>query len=276
MIDIHSHILPEMDDGPETIEEAIEIARLAAADGTKTIFATPHMAETNEFATATCVSESVKELQKAIDAQGITLNVAPGVEVYPSDDVLRAVDAGLPVKLASSNYLLLDCPLNIIPMGFEQLVFSLQTRGITPILAHPERSVVIQEKPQILEPLVSRGMLVQCNASSILGIHGRQAEETMMLFLQHKWVHFVASDAHSAGRRRPRLSEAVDTLLNLVGSEMTQELAWHNGQRILNGEKVPSQPLAYSPKTRRNWLHKLIASRRGKYSENKLESNVCS
>lgn len=252
-IDIHSHILPGFDDGARTMGEAVEMARIALAAGTGLMFATPHIASPGELVTSEQIAERVAELQSALDSEGISLRVVPGAEVFLSAEILPAIDRRLPITLGPSRkYVLLDTPRSAMPLGLEQLIFDLQTRGVTPILAHPERSAQIQQDPELLESLVQRGALVQINGASLMGRHGSKAAEAALIYLRHRWVHFVASDAHSVVHRRPSLSSAEVFLGDEFGQDRVIELFNANAVRVLNGEDVPTNPAVYAPRNTGN------------------------
>ncbi|MDO8587044.1 MAG: CpsB/CapC family capsule biosynthesis tyrosine phosphatase [Armatimonadota bacterium] len=254
-IDIHNHILPGFDDGPETMDEAVLMARLAAADGVGAMFATPHIGTHNDLSVAAEIPERVAALQAAIDTDDIPIRIFPGAEVYPSANVTRAVDCAVPLTLGGSGrYLLLDTPMMTLPVDISRLVFDLQTRNITPILAHPERSLAVQRRPGILEELTLRGALIQVNAASILGYNGRAARIAVFKLLRQRWVHFMASDAHSARRRRPALSAGAAAVKNEFGPEKVSELTKGNGSRVITGDPVPSDALAYRPGGVVAWL----------------------
>lgn len=253
MIDIHSHILPEIDDGPATMADALLMAELAVAGGNSVLFATPHLSARQDLQKASCLAGYIARLQDALAAAGIPLRLLPGMEVYPDEFVVEAAAAGYPITLGhGSKYLLLETPPTRLPLGFEHLVYELELQGITAILAHPERSAAVQDNPQVLEPLVQRGVLLQINAGSLLGRHGPRAEETTHRLLERHWVQFVASDAHSPRRRRPGLAPVMHRLTDLVGSEMAAALVKHNGQCIIDGRSIDSTPLAYQA-ARKGW-----------------------
>lgn len=237
---------------------------MAADGGTEVLFATPHIESVGRRDCATQIAGRVVFLQSELDGRGVSLRLVAGAEVYPSDDVLCALDSGSPLTLGpDGRYILLDLPLTAIPLGFEHLIFGLQTRGLTPILAHPERSQPVQMEPRIIEPLVERGVLLQINAASLLGGHGPCVEAAAAVLLEHNWVHFVASDAHSTRHRRPRLAEAARMLVDLIGEDKTRELTEENGRLVLEGGVVSTNPLAYSPKRAgRGWLRTLIGGGR--------------
>jgi len=253
MIDIHSHILPEIDDGPATLADALLMAELAVAGGNSAIFATPHLATRQDLEKAPCLTGHIARLQDALADAGIPLRLLPGMEVYPDEFVVEAAAAGYPITLGhGGKYLLLETPPIRFPLGFEHLIYGLELQGITVILAHPERSAAVQDTPQVLEPFVQRGVLLQINAGSLLGRQGPRAEETARRLLALHWVQFVASDAHSPRRRRPGLAPVMRRLTDLVGQDMAAALVKRNGQCIIDGRSIDSAPLAYQA-ARKGW-----------------------
>ncbi len=255
MIDIHSHILPGVDDGAADLDESLAMARLAVARGTTVLFATPHVFTRGELARAAEIAVRVSDLQQALDRAAIPLRLATGAEVYPMDGIVPALEGGAPLTLAGSRYLLLDSPLRAIPLNLGQLIFDLQTLGITPILAHPERVLPVQQDPQVLESLLQRGLLLQVNAGSVQGRFGETAARTALLLLRLHWVHFLASDAHASTTRRPGISAAMRMLIPHIGEQEAIDLVEKNGKCIIENTVVPTHPLAYTPAYRESrWL----------------------
>ncbi len=256
MIDIHAHILPGVDDGPEFVEESLEMARLAVARGTTTLFATPHILNEPDLARAWEVAGWVTGLQTLLTAHGIPLTLQPGAEVFPMGSLLSALDDGLPLTLGhGGRYLLLDSSFVMLPPGLEHLVYQLQMRGIIPILAHPERVAPVQEAPGVLERLVHRGLLLQVTAASVTGQFGPQAAQTARTLVRLRWAQFLASDAHSPRTRRPGMQAAWRQIAAWDGEETATRLAQANPRRLLAGEAIPHDPLPYLPEPkRRGWL----------------------
>jgi len=254
MIDIHSHILPGLDDGAQNMGEAVEMARIAAEDGTKVLFATPHIAAEISLSLAAEIPGRTAQLQSMLDEQEIDIKLIPGAEVYPISSIVESLDKGAPLLLGESHCMLLDAPLSQLPDGFDQLVNDLQSRGITAILAHPERVRVIQKNPQSLEDLVHKGLLLQVNALSVVGGHGSVARRTAETLIRHKWVQLIASDAHSPHTRKPGLGEAEQVLMEIAGDETAREMTRVNGGRILSGEPIPADPLPYTPDHHKRWF----------------------
>ena len=167
MIDLHSHILPGLDDGPATLEESLEIARRAAADGVRVIAATPHVRD--DYPTeAVTMKRAVAELRGVIQKEGIPIEVRPGGEIaidwldrLAEDDLIRFGLGGSP------RYVLVEFPYAGWPLSLHEWIFRLVTKGVTPVIAHPERNSEVQDDPSELRPLVDAGALVQITAASL-------------------------------------------------------------------------------------------------------------
>ncbi len=215
MIDTHCHILPGVDDGPESREEALAMARVAVADGIHTVVATPHLTP-GDFAHHPWIAEQVTLLQQALEQQGLPLRVLPGAEVVAAPEVLEYLP-GLP-RLGSGAYLLLETPLMGLPTYLEELVFAIQLAGTRVALGHPERTQLMRAKPEVIRRLAERGCVLQLNVSSLLGRHGRMTRRLALELLREFPACVVASDAHDALYRPPRLAPAA-AVFRRVGGE---------------------------------------------------------
>jgi protein-tyrosine phosphatase len=208
VVDLHSHILPGLDDGSETIEEALEMARAAVADGITTVAATPHVRD--DYPTEPDEMEAaVDAVRAALAEASIPLELLPGAEIaydrLPEldDPALRRFGLG-----GNPRYLLLEPPYEGWPLGLEQTVFELQLRGFAVVLAHPERNDEVQERPERLERLVEMGVLVQLTAASIDGRLGPRPQKTGLRLLELELAHLLASDAHAPTLRQVGMSAA--------------------------------------------------------------------
>jgi protein-tyrosine phosphatase len=257
MIDIHNHVLAAIDDGPKLLDESVTICKIAVEQDITVLFATPHVASHNELLASRQFLEKTSELQLILDEKHVNLRLVAGAEVYPTMDILRWLDEKYPLTLGDSKFILLDSPLTQMPNGFDSLIFELQSRGYKPILAHPERVEPIQCDPRLLEELVRRGLLLQVNASSICGKRVSESMKTAKILLDHNWVQFVASDAHSIRHRRPMLLEAYEALESDYGETLAKNLTEINGLKVLNNEVVLSDPLPYHVK-KRSWFARLL------------------
>lgn len=250
MIDIHAHILPGVDDGPRDWDEAIATVRAAAAEGITEMVATSHMLPDGPFAnTREQLLPLVDELRKRVGAAGLPVRIHAGGEVHISPDLAQRLDEGRVLTYCDARrYMLVEFPPSEIPSYAEHVLFELQLRGVTPVLAHVERNQGVLRNPERLYELIARGALAQVTASSLRG-RGAVTEFSEYL-IRHRMVHFVATDTHGADRRPPRLSEALETLSQWIGDEAARRLVYENPAALLAGESWP-EPDALRPSRRR-------------------------
>lgn len=217
-IDLHTHILPGIDDGAQDIQQALDMVRAAQEDGIGYLVATPHNQAWPARDHRPLVEQATHELNDAIQEAGLRPRVLPGVEVYVTPDIRRQIEMGQAFALAGSRYVLLELPISAYPLYVDQTIFELQVMGFAVILAHPERNVRVEAKPETLAPLVERGVLIQLTAGSLVGQFGAHVQRTALYLLRHRMAHVIASDAHNARHRPPVLSAAVAVAGEIVGS----------------------------------------------------------
>jgi protein-tyrosine phosphatase len=243
MIDLHSHILPGIDDGPPTLEGSLELARFAVAEGTRTILATPHINDDPSIDAAR-VAAGLEVLRPALAAAEIPLDVLPGGEIAMwrlgdlDDAALRTL------ALGGGPYLLVESPFSPAIGAFEPLVLDLLERGHRVLLAHPERCPAFHRDPERLESLVEAGALVQITAGSMTGGFGSTVRRFTIGMLRNGVVHVVASDSHDAVKRPPGLNEGFAALeRDLPG--ISEQKTWMTEQvprAILDGTPLPERP----------------------------------
>jgi len=254
MVDIHAHILPGFDDGPTSIEESLDMLRLAEQDGIGKVIATPHSAFlVGRNYGKQQIEAAVSDLREASSKLGIRVEVIPGIEAHLTPEVEQDIAQGTAFTLAGSRYLLLELPFFSYPLNAEQVVSTLQVRGLIPILAHPERLEYFQRDPNSLRRLIELGALVQLTADSLDGGFGSRSRVVSRLILEHGWAHFLASDAHDDIRRVPKLSEARTIAAEMIGEEAARALVIDHPEAILNNTEItPGEPLLYQ--TKRRWF----------------------
>lgn len=238
MIDMHSHILPGIDDGAKTIEESIEMTKIAVANGTTVIAATPHVIEGKWLPDWAVIVKLCAELNTELKKAKLNLMVTPGGEVALNMDILELVTGPGPYCINGGKYMLVELPATHIPHYTDDFFFTLQTRGITPILAHPERHPEIAQHPKLVLDWVNKGILMQMNGPSLVGKMGERAMKTAETLLISNLIHFFGSDAHSPKSRTPRLGDAEEKAKSLVGYEMTQQILYTNPLKLINGEDI--------------------------------------
>jgi protein-tyrosine phosphatase len=242
MIDIHSHILPNVDDGARDLAESLAMARLAVADGLTHIFATPHHRDYTSLSRLE-VAQRVVQLQGELDKAGIALTLLPGHEVRLYDDMFADWDNSLAGPLGHSRYVLAEPLFTHYDKHTDAMLFELFDRGYIPIMAHPERIRPIQENLALIEPFLARGGLTQITATSLTGTgdwRGKQMAETM---LRNGMVHIIASDAHHSYHRTPVLAAARDVAAVIVGLEEATAMVSARPVAVVNNEPITVAPV---------------------------------
>lgn len=250
MIDLHSHILPGLDDGARTIEDARTLARLAAAEGVGAIAATPHVRA--DYPTRPEeMEERVAELRRDFGEHGIPVAVLHGGEI-----ALDALPGLEPDELRrftlaqNGSYVLLEFPYRGWPLELEQRVFELRAAGLTPLLAHPERNADVQRRPERLAEAVNVGALVQVTAASLDGRLGRSSREAAQRLLDLRLAHVLASDAHTPDIREAGLAAAAKAIAD---GRLAHYLTTVAPAAIVAGKPVPEPP-APRPRRRKRFL----------------------
>ncbi len=262
MIDLHTHILPEWDDGAKDWEEAYRMAEIAAKDGVETIVMTPHIIRINKHA------EDFEWLaRKFAEAEGRLADTGVkflrGAEVYIRHDIVQMVRAhGLTVN--GSSYVFIEFPADYVPPGVKELVYQMMLEGLTPIISHPERNLGFAGHPDSLYELVRMGCLGQVTAKSLSGEFGAETKKAADLFLKHNLVHVIASDAHDTERRPPVLSKGVDEAAKIVGREKAEAMVREIPRAILDDEGTPDWGEPENPtKPKKKLAFKVPWGRRG-------------
>jgi protein-tyrosine phosphatase len=260
MIDIHSHILPQLDDGARTLEEALEMARIALEDGIQQMVCTPHMFNgLSSNPEPAEVLDRVGALQEAIGKEGLRL--LPGNEVHFTHEILDKVRAGDVTKLNRMNYMLVEFPALSVPAGASEVFQQLLANGVRPILVHPERNAQLQMRRAMVADLVQQGVYVQVTAMSVTGEFGTAARNCAESLLRHGCVHFIATDAHRSERRPPILSRARDAAAEIVGAAAARKLVFDNPLAAVTGGDIksdPPNPYSFAPQGKTSFFGKLF------------------
>jgi protein-tyrosine phosphatase len=261
-IDIHCHLLPGLDDGAADWDQSVAMAETAAADGIAAIVATPHQLDAFARNDAATVRAAAGRLQELLDRRRIAICVLPGGEVRVEPDLLRKLRDGAALTLADrGRHVLLELPHEVF-LPLERLSAELRAEGLTGILAHPERNGGILRRPQVLRPLVEDGLLLQATAGSFLGAFGPQVQAAAESLLAEGLIHLVASDAHAAQTRRPRLSEAFARIAQLADHSAAVELCCRNPARVVAGQRVE---MPHNRHARPAFMSRLRASKVGSW-----------
>ncbi|MDD4767680.1 MAG: phosphotransferase [Desulfotomaculaceae bacterium] len=256
MIDIHTHILPALDDGAGSLEESLAMGRLAAADGIRMMVATPHVITGLYPHSRETILAAVAQLRQAFADNGIPLTILPGAEYRLEPDLPQRLSRGELLTINDGGrYLLVELPADFVPAPTGQVFYELQLQGVTPIIAHPERNTAMARKPALLHELAGRGALVQITGGSLTGRLGPAAAATARTLLQQGCAHFIASDAHSSTKRAPVLSDAVKEAARLTGLDEAQTLTTENPHHAVEGLPIKTRQIRPTRPARRGLLH---------------------
>jgi protein-tyrosine phosphatase len=238
MIDMHLHILPGVDDGPETMQEALILADALVKEGIRFAIATPHYNDEFPQYSAAKIRERVNDVQKELDHANIPLRLFAGHEALIKPGLVEDIQSGRLSTLNGSRYLLLELWNSAWLPETERVIFELRTIGIVPIIAHPERYRAIQKDPSRLINLMNQGVLTQLTASSLVGMQGNTTRRTAETLLKKGLISFIASDAHGLHRRPPAVLRGIQRAIELVGQEHISQMIENNPASILSNQSL--------------------------------------
>ena len=245
-LDLHTHILPGVDDGPESTEGSLQLIAESVRQGAVGIAATPHRGPWDYRESITAMEARLGRLRKACDDAGLDVELYVGGETFLVPELIRPGETPDLVTLNKSRYLLFELPFNHYPPYAEEIIFELQLRGYKLVLAHAERYTHYHQDVNRIIKLLERGVLAQVNAGSLAGHHGNAERTTAEIMLEHRMAHLVASDSHSVDARPPAVAGNYDRLVEIVGPEAAQMLVMGVPRMIVNDEDVPKvEPQAY-------------------------------
>ena len=238
MIDLHCHVLPGIDDGPQTFADTTALARVAAEAGIRTIVATPHVAW--EFRNdAANIARLVGDVNALLSNEGIPVEVLPGAEIAMTMVGELAEDELARLTLGRGRWLLVEPPFTPVVTGIDAVIGQLQSRSYSVLIAHPERCPGFHRDPRLLEALVAGGALCSITAGSLVGRFGKEVQRFAERLVASRLVHNVASDAHDAVRRAPGMAaEIAAAHLEPLADWFTVAVP----AAILAGEEIPPRP----------------------------------
>lgn len=237
MIDIHCHILPEIDDGARDVYDTLEMALMAVNSGIKAIVATPHCnipwSDGNYYGHH--FRESLRKAREAIEQERMPIKILSGMEVFVTFDLPELIKEGKILTINHSDYLLIEFDFGEDPEFVDIMVQRLRDMGIRPIIAHPERYDFIKEDIHLAKRLVDAGCILQANKGSFLGKYGSRSEKTAFELIKNKLIKVVASDAHSPVARTPYMLEARRAIKDVCD---TEELFEKNPAKICVNQPI--------------------------------------
>jgi protein-tyrosine phosphatase len=243
MIDIHTHIIPDLDDGPPDMETSVGMGLVAASEGITVIISTSHNEEASRVGYEG-MQARLEAVREAWAAAGLGIRLELGLEIYLRPDTVAELKAGRVWPLAGSQYVLVELPYQPWPAYAESALFGLQVAGYVPILAHPERYTALQADPNRMYALAERGVLAQVTAQALIGSHGNAARRCAETLVRHKLAQFLSSDAHGLTERRraPVLSQGLRVAESLIGAEAANAMVTDNPAHILEHRLLTPEP----------------------------------
>ena len=257
MIDIHCHILPNVDDGSESLEESIAMAKIAESEGITRIVNTSHCHFDFKYKKGNELKLELEKFNQVLKEENINIEVLLGNELYYTSDLIERFNELDFFSMNNSKYILMEFSTLNFPKNIEDVIYEIKIRGYIPIIAHAERYKQVQEDVNIVLDCIKEGALIQVNASSILGKNGEKAEDTSKKLLDNNMVHFVATDAHSSNRRRPLIKDSYNYILKNYGKEVSEKLFIENPTAVIENRDISIlNPTKYEEK--RSFLKRLF------------------
>lgn len=258
MIDIHCHILPEVDDGSRSLNESIEMAMIAKEQGIKKIINTSHYHPDFSYKKGEELLKELNDFNNVLKENMIDIEVLIGNEIYYTQDLIKQIDELDFYTLNNSRYLLIEFPPTNFPKDLCNIVYELKERSYIPVFAHVERYIEVQENPDLIYEVIKAGAIIQVNSNSILGKSGKTIEQVCDTLIKRNMVHVVGSDAHRSKRRTPIFLDAYKHVSDKYSKDYADDIFIKNNNAIANDEDimVPT-PYEFEPK-KKGFLSRLF------------------
>lgn len=261
LIDIHCHILPGLDDGPKDLAESLAMGRSYAAEGFRAVVATPHcIPGTQWMPDISLIQTRARMVTEALKEEGFAMPILLGMEIALDPLIPILLRQGRLLTLASGPYVLIECPFQRFPLGWEAIVAEVRRLGYKVLLAHPERCASLAQKPSMVDEIKDTGVYIQVNLDSLAGLNGRRARQTALLFAEKGCLHCLATDSHDSVRRCPAMvSRTAQSVGEIIGREDLRLLLKDNPERALKGEEMDAVVIQRAvapekPRRRRFWF----------------------
>lgn len=258
MIDIHCHIVPDIDDGASDMNEALSMARLALDNETNTIINTSHFNPVFNYTSSTKLKKAVEVFNNVLSTNNIDLQVLLGNELYYNKELMHCLDKKEFFCLNNSDYILVEFSNASFPSNILDVVYEFVIRGYIPILAHVERYPSFAKNLKLVQKCIECGALIQVNSSSVLGSSSSSSQESVLDLIDNNMVHFVASDGHGSTRRRPILKNSYDFISGSYSKELADKLFFTNPQAVIDNEKIDLSEV-YIPSKKLGFFKRLFS-----------------
>jgi len=237
LVDIHNHLLPNVDDGSRSMEETIEIVNKAEDNEIRHIVATPHYIDKSYKVDGSSIIRKVAKLNKELQKRNIDVKILAGHEVYITEKLIRRIKTEEILSINNTRYILLEMPMGFIPNNLDKILYDLKLLGYKPIIAHPERNENVIANPNIIHKWVTRGIMFQLNAGSLFGIYGLNIQKTARQLAKHHLIQLIASDCHGKTRvSQEWFFKAKSELQDICGSYGKQ--LYQNAEHVINDKDI--------------------------------------
>ena len=253
MIDIHCHILPEVDDGSRSLNESIEMAMIAKEQGITKIVNTSHYHPDFRYKKGEELLKELEDFNNVLD-----IEVVIGNEIYYTKDLIKEIDELDFYTLNNSRYILIELPPTNFPKDLCNIVYELKEKNYIPVFAHVERYREVQENPELIYEVINAGAIIQVNSHSILGKSGKELQKVCNTLLNRNMVHVVGTDAHSSKRRTPIFLDAYKYVSEKYSKEMADDLFIKNNNAIINNEALNLPKPYKEEQKKKGFLKKLF------------------
>jgi len=249
MVDIHSHILPGLDDGAETLEDSLAMLRIAVAGGTTDIVATPHANSEYDFE-PDVIAQKLAEVSAAI---GSSIRIHTGCDFHLQyENIQDSIENPTKYTINHKNYLLVEFSDLIIFNTTGDIFYQLRSAGMVPVITHPERNFLLHKRFEAMQEWIGEGACLQVTSHSLLGRFGKRARAFADRLIKAGMVHFVASDAHGTKDRTPDMREAFEYVSDRYGAKRAEQLFIMNPRAAIEGKRMP-QVEAFDAPLPRKW-----------------------
>lgn len=247
MIDLHCHLLPGIDDGPATLDDALALARMSAAQAITTIACTPHILAGVYGTAGPNIRAATALMQAALDEAGIPIDLVVGADLHVAPDNVASLRSGAALALNDTRYVLLELPHHLLPPRMDHALFDMMAAGYVPVLTHPERMGWIERGYGLVTRLAQSGVVLQITAGALTGAFGSRVRYWSERMLDDGLVDLVATDAHGATRRPPLLAEAYEVVVRRAGPDRARRIFFDVPEAILADRALPDAPALADP-----------------------------
>ena len=249
MIDLHSHILPQIDDGAGSIEESTALLKEAKSAGFNAVFMTPHYIESSMEETIENKNLLIQEIQNQLKEEDIEIDLYCGAEIYISPITDKLLYDKKVETLNNSKYVLLELPRYSVIQYLDEVLSRLIAQKYIPIIAHPERYDIVQKNPNLLIDLINKGVYFQMNYGSIVGYYGKTAQKTAKILLKSNMIQFLGTDVHKAGTIYGRVDKIIRKIKKVIGEYELEKLTIDNPKAVIETQDIEiTPPIVYKKK----------------------------